>query len=61
MFFHGPQVRLGKDCCTNKAASELRKGDKKTTSNSDTTISNVSLATADAVATVDDVVPYSFD
>ena len=54
------QGHLEKDCRTKKAALELRKG-RKTTSSSDITISNASLATAGAVAAADDVAPNSFN
>ena len=51
------QGHLEKDCPTKKAALELRKGNEKAISSSDTTVATASIATADA----DDVAPYSFD
>ena len=54
------QGHLEKDCRTKKAALELRKG-KKTSSSSDITIANASLATAGAIPAADDVAPYSFN
>ena len=51
------QGHLEKDCSTKKAALELREGNEKAISSSDTTVAITSLATADA----DDVAPYSFD
>ena len=59
-YYCARQGHLEKDCRTKKAALEFRKG-KKTSSSSDTTIANASLATAGAVSTADDVAPYSFN
>ena len=59
-YYCARQGHLEKDCHTKKAALELRKG-KKTSSSSHTTTANAPLATADAVAATDDFSPYSFN
>ena len=59
-YYRARQGHLEKDCRTKKAALELRKG-KKTSSSSYTTIANASLATAGAVAATGGVAPYSFN
>ena len=53
-YYCARQGRLGEGCRFKKAALELRKSNKKTTTNSDTTTAIASVAAAN------DVAPYSF-